>query len=75
MRSSSSWAILGLRDTLRVERLEEGRQGEWAQVNLNEHGLYVFERSERLHYVSSLRTIHEFLTRRAFDLVEPDYEV
>ncbi len=58
--------------SLRVERLEEARQGEWAKVTLNEHGLYVFESSEHLHYVSSLRTIHDFLTRWAFDLFEPD---
>jgi hypothetical protein len=54
--------------SLRVERLEEGREAEWAQVAMNEAGLYEFESSERVHYVSSLRTIHEFLTRWAFDL-------
>jgi hypothetical protein len=58
--------------SFRVDRLEEGRKGEWAQVTLNEHRLYVFESSEHIHYVSSLRTIHDYLTRWAFDLFEPD---
>jgi hypothetical protein len=52
---------------VRVERLEEGRERDWAQVRVNETGLYEFSSSERVHYVSSLRTIHEFLTRWAFD--------
>lgn len=56
--------------SLRVERLEEARLGEWAQVALNENGLYVFESSERVRYVSSLRTIHGFLMRWAFDRFE-----
>jgi hypothetical protein len=54
--------------SLRVERLEEGREEEWAQVAMNEAGHYEFESSEHVHYVCSLRTIHEFLTRWAFDL-------
>lgn len=53
---------------IRVDRLEEGRKGEWAQVAMNAAGLYEFESSEHVHYVSSLNTIHEFLTRWAFDL-------
>jgi hypothetical protein len=32
---------------------------------MNEAGLYEFDISEHVHYVSSLRTIHEFLTRWA----------
>jgi hypothetical protein len=54
--------------SFRIERLEEGREGEWAQVALNVIGLYQFESSEHVHYVSSLNTIHEFRTRWAFDL-------
>ncbi|HXY82044.1 MAG TPA: hypothetical protein VEH55_11800 [Gaiellaceae bacterium] len=54
--------------SLRVERLEEGREDEWARVAMNDAGLYAFESSDHVHYVSSLRTIHEFLTRWAFDL-------
>jgi hypothetical protein len=56
--------------SFRVERLEEGREGEWAQVALNDHGLYVFDSSDKLHYVSSIREIHAFLTRWAFDLFD-----
>jgi hypothetical protein len=41
--------------SFRIERLEEGREGESGQVALNEHGLYVFDSSETLHYVSSLQ--------------------
>jgi hypothetical protein len=52
---------------VRVERLEEGRERDWAQVGVNKAGLYEFDSSEHVHYVSSLRTIHEFLTRWAFD--------
>jgi hypothetical protein len=58
--------------SFRVERLEEGREGEWAQVALNEHGLYVFDSSENVHYVSSLRAIHDFLTRWTFDLFDEE---
>ena len=50
-----------------VERLEDDRKGEWAQVAMTESGLYEFDSSEHLRCVSSLRTIHEFLTRWAFD--------
>lgn len=53
---------------LRVERLEEGRHGEWALVTLNENGLYKFESNRHVEYVSSLANVHEFLTRWAFDL-------
>ena len=49
-----------------VERLEEGRERQWAQVGINPAGLYEFDNSDHVHYVSSLRTIHEFLTRWAF---------
>jgi len=54
--------------SLRVERLEEGRHGEWALVTLNEHGLYEFETEQHIHYVSSLGNVHQLLTRWAFDL-------
>jgi hypothetical protein len=54
--------------SFRVERLEPERNGEWATVALNESGLYQFVSSGHIEYVSSLRTIHEFLTRWAFDL-------
>jgi hypothetical protein len=53
---------------IRIERLEDERKGEWAQVAMTQAGLYEFVSSERVHYVSSLRAIHEFLTRWAFDL-------
>lgn len=59
--------------SLRVERLEEGRAGDWAQVTMNEAGLYEFESGEHIYHVSSLRTIHEFLTRWAFDLPASAY--
>ena len=59
--------------SLRVERLEEGREREWAQVTMNEAGLYEFESGEHMYYVSSLKTIHEFLTRWAFDLPASTY--
>lgn len=58
--------------SFRVARLEEGRQDEWAQVSLNKTGLYEFQSSENVNYISSLRTIHEFLTRWAFDLFDTD---
>jgi hypothetical protein len=35
---------------------------------MNEAGLYEFDSSEHVHYVSSMNTIHDFLTRWAFDL-------
>ena len=34
--------------SLRVERLEEGREREWAQVTMNEAGLYEFESGEHM---------------------------
>jgi hypothetical protein len=55
-------------EVLRVERLGEGRQGEWSQVAMQEPGLYRFESSDRIEYVSSLHEIHDFLTRWSFDL-------
>jgi hypothetical protein len=54
--------------SLRVERLEEGRESEWALVTLNENGLYTFESDRHVHYVSSFANVHEFLTRWALDL-------
>jgi len=54
--------------SLRVERLEDERKGDWAQVSMTEAGLYELDSSEHVHYVSSLKAIHEFLTRWAFDL-------
>lgn len=54
--------------SLRVERLEPERKGEWATVALTDSGLYKFVSSGHIEYVSSRRTIHEFLTRWAFDL-------
>jgi hypothetical protein len=53
---------------LRVERLEEGREGDWSQVAMQEPGLYRFESSDHIEYVSSLHEIHDFLTRWSFDL-------
>lgn len=35
---------------------------------MNEAGLYKFESIEHVEYVSSMREIHDFLTRWAFDL-------
>ena len=55
-----------------VERVEPGREQEWTRVTRNEHGLYELESSQHIHYVSSLRNVHEFLTRWAFDLFSPD---
>jgi hypothetical protein len=54
--------------SLRVERLDPEHDDEWAIVTLNESGLYAFESSGHIKYVSSLREIHNFLTRWAFDL-------
>ena len=53
---------------VRVERLEGERKGEWTQVAMTEAGLYEFDSSQHVRYVSSLGTIHKFLTRWAFDL-------
>jgi hypothetical protein len=54
-----------------IERVEPGREGEWARVTRKESGLYEFDSSDSVSYVSSLRTVHEFLTRWAFDLFSP----
>jgi len=56
------------KSVLRVERLEPERDDEWATVTLKESGLYEFESSGHVAHVSSLRQIHDFLTRWAFDL-------
>jgi hypothetical protein len=56
---------------IRVERLDAGREGQWAQVRINEAGLYEFDSSDHVYYVSSMNTIHDFLTRWAFDLPAP----
>jgi hypothetical protein len=53
---------------IRIERLEDDRRGEWAQVAVNDAGLYAFDSSHHVGYTSSLRNVHEFLTRWAFDL-------
>jgi hypothetical protein len=42
---------------LRVERLEEGRDDEWALVVLKESGLYEFESDQHVHYVSSFANV------------------
>jgi hypothetical protein len=60
--------------SLLVERVEPEREQEWARVTRNEHGLFEYENSLHHRYVSSLRPVHEFLTRWAFDLVSPDEE-
>jgi hypothetical protein len=54
--------------SFRVERLTAGREDEWATVTLNDSGDYGFDSSAHVQYVSSLREIHGFLTRWAFDL-------
>jgi hypothetical protein len=54
--------------SIRVERLDDERKGDWAQVAVIESGLYRFESSDHVKYVSSLRAIHELLTRWSFDL-------
>jgi hypothetical protein len=53
-----------------VERLELGRESEWAQVTRNAHGLYEFRSDQNIRYTSSLPNVHEFMTRWAFDLPE-----
>ena len=58
--------------SFRVDRLEEGRQDEWAQISLNKISLYEFQSSENVNHVSSLRAVHEFLTLWAFDLFDAD---
>jgi hypothetical protein len=60
LRSSGSF--------VRVVRLEDDRKCEWAQVAITKAGLYEFDSSEHVHYVGSLRSIHDFLTRWAFGL-------
>jgi hypothetical protein len=55
---------------LRVDRLEEDRQNEWARVTMNKVGLYRFESSGHIEYVSSFREIHDLLTRWAFELFD-----
>ena len=50
-----------------MERIEPSGR-EWARVTRNEGGLYEFDGSQHVRYVSSLREIHDFLTRWAFDL-------
>lgn len=56
--------------SLRVERLDPEREGDWAEVTLNDSGLYEFKSSGHIEYVSSLGEIHDFLTRWAFDLFD-----
>ena len=54
--------------SFRIERLDPERDNEWARVTLNESGLYEFASSDHIKQVSSLREIHDFVTRWAFDL-------
>jgi hypothetical protein len=60
--------------SFQVERLEPDRVGEWARITRKEGGLYEFDGSEHVRFTSSLRPIHEFLTRWAFHLSSPDNE-
>lgn len=53
--------------SFRIHRLDPERDGEWAKVTLSESGLYEFVSSGHVKYVSSLREIHDFVTRWAFD--------
>jgi hypothetical protein len=53
--------------SFRVERLEPERSGEWATVTLRASGEYDFDSSGHVKYASSLREIHDVLTRWAFD--------
>ena len=55
-----------------VERVEPGREDEWVRVARRSDGLYEVDGSQHIQYVSSLRTVHDFLTRWAFDLFGPD---
>lgn len=58
-----------------VERLEPGREDESARVSREASGLYRFEsRQPNIVNVSSLRSIHEFLTQWAFEWERPDDE-
>jgi hypothetical protein len=58
--------------SLLVERVERGREGESVRVTRRADGLYELDGSQNVHYVSSLTSVHEFLTRWAFDLFSPD---
>jgi hypothetical protein len=57
-----------------VQRLEPGREDEWVRVSRRENGLYELSSSHHVHYASSLRPVHDFLTRWAFDLFSPEEE-
>ena len=57
--------------SLLVERLEPGREGEWVPVTRKASGLYELSSSENIEYVSALRSVHEFLTRWAFEFSPP----
>ena len=57
-----------------VEWLEPGRGNESARVSREPSGLYRFESSHNIIYVSSLRSVHEFLTQWAFEWESPDDE-
>lgn len=61
---------LGPGGVLRVDRLETDRREEWAKVAVSDAGLYRFESSGHVEYVSSFRNVHDFLTRWAFDLFD-----
>ena len=55
-----------------VERVEPGREGEWMRITYRAGGLYELDSSTQdLRYVGSLRSVHEYLTRWAFDLSSP----
>jgi hypothetical protein len=53
--------------SFRVERVEPGLEEEWVRVTRKDGGLYEIDGSQNVHYVSSMRSVHEFLTRWAFD--------
>jgi hypothetical protein len=57
-----------------VQRLEPGREWEWVQVTRKEREKYELWGSQRVRYESSLREIHDFLTRWAFDLFSPEHK-
>ena len=57
---------------MRVERLDAEREGEWARVTRKPNGLYEFDSSANVEYTSSLRPVHDLLTRWAFDLFARD---
>jgi hypothetical protein len=54
--------------SFRVDRLGTDRDDDWATVTLKTSGEYAFDSSGHVKYVGSLREIHAFLTRWAFDL-------